>query len=98
MPFPDAVLVVALAAPLVFAGERAVPAKEMERAYLEIVERYRSGDQHRAVQEVLAWHPGLLYAVTAKIRAPLPAAVMLHTHAGLVLRWGNDPIGASAQW
>jgi predicted esterase/tetratricopeptide (TPR) repeat protein len=104
MPFPEAALVVALAVPL-------------PSAYFDVVDRYRSGDHHRAVQEVLVLDPGGLHQLSTrvvpprgiraprvtdiaivKIREALPAAVMLHTQAGLVLRWQNDPSGAWAQW
>jgi tetratricopeptide (TPR) repeat protein len=82
------------------------------KAYWALVEEYQAGDSDEAVRELLGWPSTAMARATdkaAKTRttrdaaghksaAPFPAAIMLHTEAGLRLNWRGDTEGATLQW
>jgi tetratricopeptide (TPR) repeat protein len=83
-------------------------ARALMGKYLDLVTRYRDGDTEAAIKTIAAWDQKDLgrvaFALTASAKAAgsrftndvvarLPAAIMLHTEAGLYLDWqgGRDP-------
>ena len=88
-----------------------VPARDVT-AYWALVQEYQAGDSDEAVHELLGWPSAAMARATdkaAKSRttrdaaghkaaAPFPAAIMLHTEAGLRLNWRGDTEGATLQW
>jgi hypothetical protein len=81
-------------------------------AYVKLVEEYRHGDSDRAIAEVISWKPEAISDAIQEVEraekarlgigpatdalVSFPAAVMLHTEAGLFLNWRRG--GVSSQW
>lgn len=86
-------------------------AASAERAaeYAKLVDEYRVGNGDRAIRQLLTWNPELMAEAMRDAALPrrgrpliepgsFPAAIMLHTEAGLRLNYQEKGFEAAFQW